>query len=52
LDVEFPGYDHFFFVGDQESLLDEIERFVAELRDQEAELERFLATVLFTDIVG
>ena len=50
--VEFPGDDHFFWVGDQDSLLDEIERFVAELRDQEAELERFLATVLFTDIVG
>ena len=50
--VEFPGDDHFFWVGDQDSLVDEIERFVAEFRDQEAELERFLATVLFTDIVG
>ena len=32
-------------------MLDEIERFVDEFRDQEAELDRFLATVLFTDIV-
>jgi pimeloyl-ACP methyl ester carboxylesterase len=50
--VEFPGDDHFFWLGDQESLLNEIGRFMAEFRDQEAELERFLATVLFTDIVG
>jgi pimeloyl-ACP methyl ester carboxylesterase/class 3 adenylate cyclase len=50
--VEFPGDEHFFWVGDFDGMLDEIERFVAEFRDQEAELERFLATVLFTDIVG
>jgi pimeloyl-ACP methyl ester carboxylesterase len=50
--VELAGDDHFFWVGDQESSLGEIERFVAEFRDQEAELERFLATVLFTDVVG
>jgi pimeloyl-ACP methyl ester carboxylesterase len=50
--VEFPGDDHFFWVGDQESSLGKIEQFVAEFRDQEAELERFLATVLFTDVVG
>jgi pimeloyl-ACP methyl ester carboxylesterase len=50
--VEFPGDEHFFWVGDSEGMLGEIERFVAEFRDQEAELERSLATVLFTDIVG
>jgi pimeloyl-ACP methyl ester carboxylesterase len=50
--VEFPGDDHFFWIGDQNSLLDEVERFVAESREQETELKRFLATVLFTDIVG
>jgi class 3 adenylate cyclase len=50
--LELPGDDHFFWIGDQDALLDEVERFVAELGDQEAELERFLATVLFTDIVG
>jgi class 3 adenylate cyclase len=50
--VEFPGDDHFFWVGDQDALLDEVERFAKELRDEEAELDRVLATVLFTDIVG
>jgi len=50
--VEFPGDDHFFWVGDQDGLLDEVEKSVKELRDEEAELDRVLATVLFTDIVG
>jgi len=50
--AEFPGSDHFFWVGNQEELLDEAERFVKELGDQEAELDRVLATILFTDIVG
>jgi pimeloyl-ACP methyl ester carboxylesterase len=50
--MEFPGSDHFFWVGDQDALLDEVERFAKELRDEEAELDRVLATVLFTDIVG
>ena len=50
--VSFPGVDHFFWSGDQDQLLDEIERFVAEVRDEEADLDRVLATVLFTDIVG
>jgi pimeloyl-ACP methyl ester carboxylesterase len=49
--VELPGDEHFFWVGDYERMLDEIGRFVAEFRDQEAELERFLSTILFTDIV-
>jgi pimeloyl-ACP methyl ester carboxylesterase len=49
--VEIPGDEHFFWVGDYDTMLKEIERFVTEFRDQEAELERFLATVLFTDIV-
>ncbi|MGH2547142.1 MAG: alpha/beta fold hydrolase, partial [Actinomycetota bacterium] len=50
--VELPGSDHFFWVGNQEELLDEAERFVKELGDQEAELDRVLATILFTDVVG
>jgi pimeloyl-ACP methyl ester carboxylesterase len=50
--VEFPGSDHFFWVGNQDELLDEVEGFVKDLGDQEAELDRVLATVLFTDIVG
>lgn len=50
--VSFPGADHFFWVGDQDQLLDEIERFVGSVRDEEADLDRVLATVMFTDIVG
>jgi pimeloyl-ACP methyl ester carboxylesterase len=50
--LSFPGVDHFFWVGDQDQLLDEIERFVAEVGDEEADLDRVLATVMFTDIVG
>jgi pimeloyl-ACP methyl ester carboxylesterase/class 3 adenylate cyclase len=50
--VELPGDEHFFWVGDFEGMLDEIEGFVAEFQDREAELERFLATILFTDVVG
>ncbi len=49
--VEMPGDEHFFWVAEFDTMLDEIERFVDEFRGQEAELERFLATVLFTDIV-
>jgi len=50
--VSFPGNEHYIFMGDQRPLLDEIERFVAEVAGQEADLDRVLATVMFTDIVG
>jgi class 3 adenylate cyclase len=50
--VEFPGDEHFFWVGEYDGMLDEIEGFVAGLGIEEAQLERSLATVLFTDIVG
>lgn len=50
--VEFPGDDHFFWIGDAGALLTEIERFLRGVRDDEDELDRVLATVLFTDIVG
>jgi len=50
--VELPGDEHFFWVGECDTMLADIERFVSEFQHQEAELERFLATVLFTDIVG
>ena len=49
--VSFPGNEHLFVMGRQDDLLEEIERFVAELHDEEADLDRMLATVLFTDIV-
>jgi class 3 adenylate cyclase len=50
--VSFPGENHFFWAGDQEQILGPIERFVAEVRGEEADLDRVLATVVFTDIVG
>jgi len=50
--VSFPGIDHFYWAGNQDDLLVEIERFVAEVGDEEADLDRVLATVMFTDIVG
>ena len=49
--LEFPGDAHFFWVEEYDSMLREIEGFIGEFREQEAELERSLATVLFTDIV-
>jgi len=50
--VELPGIVHFPWVGEQDAILDEVERFVLGLGEIEAELDRALATVLFTDIVG
>jgi class 3 adenylate cyclase/pimeloyl-ACP methyl ester carboxylesterase len=48
--VELPGSDHFPFAGDSERLVDEIEEFLTGSRS-EAEPDRVLVTVLFTDIV-
>ena len=50
--VSVPGNEHLFCMGRQEDLLDEIEAFVAQVRSEEADLDRMLATVMFTDIVG
>jgi class 3 adenylate cyclase len=54
--VELPGVDHAVFAGDPESFLREIERFLTEVWEErgweDAEPDRVLATVLFTDIVG
>jgi class 3 adenylate cyclase len=50
--IELPGSNHAYMSPDQDEVLDQIERFVKALRAEEAELERALATVLFTDIVG
>jgi class 3 adenylate cyclase len=49
--VELPGVDHIPWVGDQDTLLDEIEEFLTGVRPHAA-ADRVLATVLFTDIVG
>jgi class 3 adenylate cyclase len=50
--VELPGDEHAPFAGDTERVLQELRRFVSAVRDEEAELDRVLATVLFTDLVG
>jgi class 3 adenylate cyclase len=50
--IEYPDGDHAFWTGDIESLLLDIEEFVTGHRDSASpDLERVLATVLFTDIV-
>jgi len=48
--VELHGADHYFYAGDTEPILREIEEFVTGHRAS-ANPERVLATVLFTDIV-
>ena len=50
--IEYPGEDHLFFSGEIEALLGDIEEFVTGHRESSsADLERVLATVLFTDII-
>ncbi len=49
--VELPGIDHWWFVGDSDAILDEIQEFLTGVRPG-PEPDRVLATVLFTDIVG
>ena len=49
--VELDGTDHFWWVGDSESIADEIQEFLTGER-WAIEPDRVLATVLFTDIVA
>jgi class 3 adenylate cyclase len=49
---QLPGRDRSPWIGDQESVLRLIETILADVRRETSELERVLATVLFTDIVG
>jgi class 3 adenylate cyclase len=50
--VEFPGIDHNPWVGDANSVLDEIETFLTgSRREIEPDIDRVLASILFTDIV-
>ncbi len=49
--VELEGSDHLMWAGDQESLLREIEAFVASIGPRPRD-DRMLMTILFTDIVG
>jgi class 3 adenylate cyclase len=47
--VELPGSDHLWWLGDQDEVLDRIERFLTGTRAPRVP-ERLLTTVLFTDI--
>jgi pimeloyl-ACP methyl ester carboxylesterase len=49
--VELPGDEHYPFVGDVDLVVDEIEEFLTGERPRHV-IDRALATVLFTDIVG
>src|SRR5438270_7167702 len=49
--VELSGEDHLYHVGDMAAILSEIEEFLTGARPA-AEVDRVLATVLFTDIVA
>ncbi len=48
--IELPGDDHFPWVGDIDAILKEVQEFVTGVR-YVPEIDRVLATVLFTDIV-
>jgi class 3 adenylate cyclase len=48
--VELPGEDHLPWVGDQDSVLGEVEEFLTGVR-HDPEVDRVLATVLFGDMV-
>jgi class 3 adenylate cyclase len=50
--IEYPEGDHVPFTGDAETILGDIQEFVTGERESSAsDLERILATVMFTDIV-
>ena len=52
--LEVPGTDHLWYSGDVDSIIDSIVQFAAAewVRPPADQAERWLATVLFTDIVG
>jgi class 3 adenylate cyclase len=49
--VELPGADHFLWAANPDAVICEVEGFLTAVRAEEADLDRVLATVLFTDIV-
>ena len=49
--IEFPSNDHLPFVGEQDAILDEIEKFLVGIRHA-PELDRVLATVLCLNVIG
>jgi class 3 adenylate cyclase len=50
--VELPGNEHTPYFGDASAVAREVGAFLAGIHLEEAEFDRSLATVLFTDIVG
>jgi class 3 adenylate cyclase/pimeloyl-ACP methyl ester carboxylesterase len=50
--VGFDGHDVIPWVEDPDPFVSSIERFIASVEHEEAQLDRVLATVLFTDICG
>ena len=46
------GGHHFHWYARGDAIVDEVRRFLAEIREEEASFDRVLATVLFTDIIG
>jgi class 3 adenylate cyclase len=49
--IELAGDDHGWVARDQDRWIDEVEGFAMMLRDEEADFDRILKTVIFTDIV-
>ena len=49
--VQLQGDDHMPWAGDQDSIVDEVQEFLTGIRPPR-DIDRVLATVLFTDIVG
>jgi len=50
--VELSGNDQHHWYWGSDSIASSVEAFLGDLRDEEADLDRVLTTVLFTDIVG
>jgi class 3 adenylate cyclase len=50
--VELPGRDGPLWIGNLEALTRAVDRFIDNIREERGELDRVVATVLFTDIVG
>jgi class 3 adenylate cyclase len=50
--VELDGEDHYIAAGDVDAVLREVRGFVTGTADETEDVDRILATVLFTDIVG
>jgi class 3 adenylate cyclase len=50
--VELDGVNHLPWYGDPDAIVREIDRFLGSVLEEEAEFDRLLATLMFTDIVG